>query len=484
MALESYVRQPPSPSGGLRVPRGITRVAACWLAVLLGFLALSSAACSSHRAAPKSPAAAARVAFFEALLARTLELDPRTKKRRTALEATRARFEDAHDDTELFRALCAFDAARGRGGLAPLPKQAEAEATPAPSELPLRFEAERSGDGRWHYFVCDLPFDAHYYLPDSRPEVGDVVVGLHGLSVDAWVTRARGLVCDSTEAATHAEVARAMSRRTPTWPTELVPDEPSLRLRRKDGREVDIPIAWTKRPVEQWLRVDDPYYDGFSRVLTTKSFDVHAYAGSAAVLAIDCHEFDEALEADLAQLLAFAERESLLDHDLILDFTHCRGGAHGAKLLVHVFNAPLLALDIEVATETVQAAEASWRETIPKAPRLRFRGRAACLFGPSGDASVDRIATMVLDQRLAQGIGRATRGRGCAKALRDEVVSPISGRAFASFAWSVAETLRGDGTRLEGNPPRPAIEVAPTHENIRDYHRLLVDRAMEALGHR
>ncbi|HMQ24022.1 MAG TPA: hypothetical protein PKE00_16145, partial [Planctomycetota bacterium] len=235
---------------------------------MLGFLALSSAACSSHRAAPKSPAAAAREAFFEALLARTLELDPRTKKRRTALEATRARFEDAHDDTELFRALCAFDAARGRGGLAPLPKQAEAEATPAPSELPLRFEAERSGDGRWHYFVCDLPFDAHYYLPDSRPEVGDVVVGLHGLSVDAWVTRARGLVCDSTEAATHAEVARAMSRRTPTWPTELVPDEPSLRLRRKDGREVDIPIAWTKRPVEQWLRVDDPYYDGFSRVLS------------------------------------------------------------------------------------------------------------------------------------------------------------------------------------------------------------------------
>ncbi|MCB9917772.1 MAG: hypothetical protein H6832_05170 [Planctomycetes bacterium] len=439
----------------------------------------------------RTPEMAARSSMFDVLLAKAIARDPGAQARRTDFEQLRTRFETAASDEELWLAIRAFHARRGRGGLDPVraasvvdAASADGEPTDAPHALPLEFGVDSNEDGSPRFFVRDLPFDPDHFLEGSRPEIGDVVVGIHGLKIDEWIRSARELVVDSTEAATRVRLAAALRVRHSDWPLALAPQQPGLRLRRSNGREYDVVFGWSKGPIDLWQRVDDPYYDGFSRVLATPSFEVFTYAGTAKVLVIACHSFTASLEPDLATLMEHATTHDLLAHDLIIDFSRCAGGADGSILLAHLFNSPILPLVTQAApTLGARPVEASARVTSP-APRVRFRGRAVCVFGPCGDASVDRVAAIVLDQHLATGIGRPTNGRGTAAIDSEVLISPTTGNELGMFHWADGETLRGDGTLLEGNPPAMTIELAPNRENIRQYYRFLVDEAMRALGHR
>ncbi|MCA8971677.1 MAG: hypothetical protein KDC95_17935 [Planctomycetes bacterium] len=449
-------------------------------------------ACAGTRpAAERTPEMAARSSLFDVLLAKTVARDPGAQDRRAEFEQLRTRFETAASDEELWLAIRAFHARRGRGGLDPVRAASVTDAesagghpTASPDALPLEFGVDHNADASPRFFVRDLPFDPEYFLEGSRPAIGDVVVAIHGLGIDEWVRRARELVVDSTEAATRARLAAELRVRHTDWPRELAPQQPTLRLRRSDGREFDVVLGWTRSPIDLWQRVDDPYYDGFSRVLTTQAFDLFDYAGSAKVLVLSCRSFATPLEADLTTLMEHATTNDLLEHDLILDFSRCAGGNDAPRLLAHLFNSPILPLVTQAApTLGARPVEASARVAAP-APRTRFRGHAVCLFGPCGDASVDRVASIVLDQHLAIGIGRPTNGRGTAAIDSELLISPTTGNELGTFHWANGETLRGDGSLLEGNPPAMAVELAPNRENARQYYRLLIDEAMRALGHR
>ena len=48
--------------------------------------------------------------------------------------------------------------------------------------------------------------------------------------------------------------------------------------------------------------------------------------------------------------------------------------------------------------------------------------------------------------------------------------------------WTISHTLRPNGEVLEGNPAQPDVYIPITRENYRDYHKMLLDAAIDTLN--
>ena len=236
-------------------------------------------------------------------------------------------------------------------------------------------------------------------------------------------------------------------------------------------------------------------------------------------------------------LMEYAEREQILDYDMIIDMTFSSGGSRGAyaiqRLVDHPFrvtfgnvrlsdlgkglveyfaglepdtDAPdIFGLNLSnswlidwARTDAMEAIRRGYEYTpavpfklahLPKdsdgilqpAP-AHFRGEVAIINGRTrGGSHLDQFVAMFVDNDLAVFVGVPTGGYSNTWEGDEVLRFPDTGRPVAEFQWSIGHTIRPNGEILEGNPAQPGIYIPLTRDNFQGYHRMLFDAAIAAL---
>jgi hypothetical protein len=294
------------------------------------------------------------------------------------------------------------------------------------------------------------------------------------------------------------------------------------RLRNADQREYDVRLLARKADEVRWPPLPSRKYPGFARALSRRSFDLYVPAAGQKIVAFEWKGFwKDDLVDDLAQLVAYASDNDLLDHDVIVDFTRSRGGSDGVLALQVLLGRPFNTTFCDLRISDVIDSFIASRE---ESPRLRdwllndvrpaqargdaytgrvpfklrhlpagsdgilqpapvhFTGRLVALLGSQMGSQVDQVASILIDNGACHSIGMPTGGYSNSWEWEENVTFPTTGRPVAEFIWSMGRTFRPNGEELEGNPPVPDDVVLLTRENVADYYDRLLQRAVEFLS--
>lgn len=411
------------------------------------------------------------------------------------------------------------------GGL--LPDQSETW-----GDAPLRFAVDYGMEGEWTCFVAEIAAE----FESDAVQVGDRVIGVHGMSFANWSQAIAPYLRSSTDDVLWREYANAMAQRSWRWPAELNPPKASYMLRRASGESYSISADWVKDAEELSWQEASPYPKAFELVLDVQTYDLYKHS-SKPVLVLDWYGFREDLVKDMDQLMAMAEERGWLTHGIIFDGTRSRGGSRGAYAVQRLFGRPFkttfgnLRLS-DVVPEFIEGvrkrrgrvmdagvAESmdeghwllDWLEDdvtkgmdrgqnysnnvpfklahLPKysdgiiQPAGRhFRGPVVCLFSPHGGSHLDQFASIVVDNGLAHTMGMPAGGYSNTWEWEETLYLPTSEKPLVQFMWSIGHTIRPNGEVLEGNPALMDEFVPVTRKNYVGYRGMLVERAMERLG--
>lgn len=528
-------------------------------ACLLATLATTSAS----ESAP--PGAEARLVLHASLVGRTLarEAFSPVKNARLGLDfrrearELRRTFAEARTERELVLAVKRLSDLREDGHLhfVPAAGTLSSGSTPVPVVLqaPIRFAVDYADSDRPHLFVADVGRSVAEGVR-GRPRVGDRVVEIHGTPVAEWVERIDPWIPAATRERLWLEAAVNASALRADMPTELHGELAIFTLERQRGSrrrvryELRLPwlppssVRWRDpagRPAFDGSPAEEPQafigagfaraksYAGFRRVVDADGFALfRATDTNRKVLVLDWKHFRKT-ERDVAALMRHAAAHGLLDHDVILDVTTCRGGSRSwallrvlAKTPFRVTHGNLRLSDVtplfverqqrgrsqrperlrlrEWLAGPVLAAQAAGRDYTEIVPfklralpadsegrlspaELRFRGRLVLLIGPFGRSQVDQLAVTVVDNGLGHAIGMPTAGASNTWEWEEEIAIPGTARTLGRYAWSIGHTIRPNGQVLEGNPALPHERVPLTRDNHARYEDELVRRALQHL---
>ena len=253
------------------------------------------------------------------------------------------------------------------------------------------------------------------------------------------------------------------------------------------------------------------------------------------IVLLQWRRFDtDELTKEIPALMEYAEREGILDYDMIIDVTLSGGGSGGAYALQRLVDRPFRPtfgnvrlsdlgkarieryVDLQPATDApdifglnlsrswlidcarTDATEAIRRGdeyTLPAPFKLahlprdsdgilqpaeaHFRGRVAIINGGVwGGSHLDQFVAMLVDNDLAAFVGMPTGGFSNTWEGGEVLRFPFTGRPVVRFQWSIGHTIRPNGEVLEGNPPQPDIYIPITRENFMVYHQTLLDTAI------
>ena len=89
-----------------------------------------------------------------------------------------------------------------------------------------------------------------------------------------------------------------------------------------------------------WKIHGDFRYPGFEMLYSVQTYDLYKAADGNGALLLDWYGFREDLVADMDKLVDYADENGLLDHALIIDATHSRGGSKGAYAIQKLVSKP------------------------------------------------------------------------------------------------------------------------------------------------
>ena len=369
-------------------------------------------------------------------------------------------------------------------------------------------------------------------------QVGDVVVGVNGSSMEEYIDEFAPWITHSTLPGLYWEVARLFPRRSPSRPLNLYSERLFLTLERPSGERYDVSLPYSDGcgGFSQSWRSPDPY-PGFVEVMDRKSFDVLLDRNRKIIL-LQWLEFRDGLIEDISALMEYAEAEDLLDYDMIIDVTWSRGGARGAYAIQRLVDQPfrttfgnvrlsdsgkawiermagwtpltdapdIVGLNLSdswliewARTDGMEAIDRGDEYTPPVPFKLahlpkdsdgilqpapvHFSGRTAIINARTwGGSHLDHFMAMFVDNGLATLVGVPTGGFSNTWEDEEVLYFPGTTRPVVEFAWTIGHTLRPNGAVLEGNPAEPHILIPITRENYQDYQKILLDTAIDALN--
>ena len=257
------------------------------------------------------------------------------------------------------------------------------------------------------------------------------------------------------------------------------------------------------------------------------------------VVLLDWRDFEsDYLRQDVTDLVGYAEEEQILDWDMVIDVTYSSGGSWGAYVIQRLVDEPFRVTfgnvrlsDLgrrkieEIAQRQVRtdapdifglnlsgswlidwartdAMEAIRRgdEYTPAVPfklahlpkdsdgilqhaPVHFSGEVAIINArTSGGSHLDQFVAMFVDNDLATFIGVPTGGFSNTYEEGEILRFSDNGQPVVEFEWSIGHTIRPNDEILEGNPAQPDIYMPLTRGNFREYHRLLLDTAIEEIS--
>ncbi len=520
--------------------------------------ALATTACSTSTSAVGTPGQ--RAALFSAIIAKTRDREAFSPIKNSALRfdpvrvmrGERDALVEAETESELFYALARLSAARRDrhlsvmlvpGGVSPELTDGLAtlgmSATTAPRQAPVRVFPDY-GDQSDDYFIGDVA-DSHEAARRVTP--GDRLVQINGLHISEYVELVSPYVRHSTAAGLRWKIAELVSQRTGVVHPSLLEETLLLMLQDSEGDFYSVALGYHDPAELQWRDLSEPRYAGFTLVGSTPTYDLLWPDDGRRIAILLWSGFGPTLVEDVDALVARAERESWLDHALIVDVTRSRGGSLGAyalqRLQPQAFKTtfgtlrlsdviePFIAgkradLSAELALESDAAATAvestwllDWLEDDVAAARARgdtvtapvpfklahapkesngileptlrhLTGPLVIISGPHGGSHVDQFNAIVADNQLGRIIGMPAGGYSNTWEWMEELRFPGSEQPVIGFMWSIGHTIRPNGEILEGNPADADDWEPLTARSSADYYARLYGRAaawLDSIGH-
>ena len=311
-------------------------------------------------------------------------------------------------------------------------------------------------------------------------------------------------------------------------------------LERPSGQRYDVALPYGDDcpSFPQILRLTDPY-TGFVEVMERENFNV-LLDRSRKIILLRWRDFemdDLALVNDVNDMMEYAEKEQILDWDMVIDVTYSSGGSGGAFAIQRLVDKPfrttfgnvrlsdlgearieresnrrltgdrdIVGLNLSgtwlkdwARTDAREAIDRGDEYTAPvpfklahlpkdsdgilQPARKHFSGEVAIINAwTSGGSHLDQFMAMFADNDLATFIGVPTGGYSNTWELRETLYTPDTGQPLVRFYWTVGHTIRPNGEVLEGNPAQPDTYIPLTRDNFQDYHQTLLDTAIAALN--
>ena len=359
-------------------------------------------------------------------------------------------------------------------------------------------------------------------------------MAVNGRSMAEYIDELTPLTRHSTLSGLYWRLADDMVQRVNRVPRTTYSDRLYLTLGRPSGARYDVALPYSAR-CTRYTPVSG--FPGFEPVMQRDNFNVFVHETREIVL-LQWLRFglDELIE-DIPALIDYAERNDLLDHDLIIDVTLSGGGSGGAYAIQRLVDRPFRTTfgNVRISdlgekriereaerrhrtepdifglnlgrTWLIDWAQTDGREAVrrgdeytapapfklahlPKdsdgilqpAP-VHFRGETAIINARTwGGSHLDQFVAMFVDNDLATFIGVPTGGYSNTWEEGEVLHFPGTGRPVVQFWWSIGHTIRPNGEVLEGNPAQPDIYIPITRDNFQDYHQSLLDEAIAVFG--
>ncbi len=444
------------------------------------------------------------------------------------MRALREEFVAAETEEDLFYALVRLSNARRDRHLSVNPVEGGLTVPETPDlAAPVLVLPDFSDLDNPQFFVARVGLD----LPS--PEPGDLIVAVNGRTTAEHVAAFTPWIRHSTRYGLYWHMARELPLKVRNVPPQLYAETLDLTLEDAAGDRYDVSLPYGERRTHAVAL--EPRYEGFEPVMERENFRVHVNDGEPVVL-LQWLDFERSLIQDVMDLMELAERDELLDHDLIIDVRGSSGGSFGAYAIQRLVNRPfrttfgnvrlsdagealierfqnlevdedapdILGLNLSrswlIDWARTDAADAIRRgdEYTPPTPfklahlprdsggtlapaPVHFRARAAIIGGPHGGSHLDQFLAMFRDNDLAVVIGMPTGGYSNTWEHEEVLTFPGSDRPVAGFMWNIGHTLRPNTEVLEGNPVIPDVYVPLTRDNFRTYDRELLELALETM---
>ena len=371
----------------------------------------------------------------------------------------------------------------------------------------------------------------------AAPKSGDLIVAINGRSTGEHVAEITPWIRHSTLPGLYWHMAAELPKKFyfHPIPASVYREHLDLTLERPSGERYEVSLPYDA-PC-RYYRFDNPYPE-FFEVMERRNFNVFVDRSRDLIL-LQWRRFDlPELIKDIPALMEYAEREEILDYDMIIDVSISSGGSGGAYAIQRLVDQPfrptfgnvrlsdLGKARIERYASRQPIADApdifglnlrrswlyDWARTdateairrgdeytpsvpfklahLPKdsdgilqpAP-VHFTGEVAIINGGVwGGSHLDQFVAIMVDNDLAVFIGMPTGGFSNTWEGDEILHFPFTGRPVARFQWTVGHTIRPNGEVLEGNPAQPHIYLPLTRENFREYRRALLDTAVAALS--
>ena len=368
----------------------------------------------------------------------------------------------------------------------------------------------------------------------NSPQTGDAIVAVNGRSIAEYIDELAPLTRHSTLPGLYWRLADDMTQRLDRIPRTAYSDRLYLTFERPSGERYDVALPYGAR-CSRYTVVSD--FPGFEPVMQRENFNVFLHETHEIVLLqwLD-FELDELIE-DVPALMDYAERNDLLDYDLIIDVTLSGGGSGGAYAIQRLVDQPfrptfgnvrisdlgeeliehyagrsprtgepdIFGLNLSrtwlidwARTDATEAIRRGDEYTAPVPFKLahlpkdsdgvlqpapvHFSGKVTIINARTwGGSHLDQFVAMFVDNDLATFIGVPT--GGFSNTWEDDKVLhfPGTARPVVRFYWTIGHTIRPNGEVLEGNPAQPDIYIPITRDNLQEYHQLLLDEAIAVL---
>ena len=248
------------------------------------------------------------------------------------MKGLRSEFVASKTQTELYHALVKLSNARRDrhlrvspvvGGLQP-PEQ-----RPCVS-APIRVLPDISDVSSPTFFVARIGQGL------TSPEIGDVVVAVNDLSMADYVDAFTPWIRHSSLPGLYWRMAYDLPKRVSHVPQSLYSERLTLTLERSSGQRYNVSLLYSDDCADFIL---DSSLPGFVEVMRRENFNV-LLDRNRQIIFLQWLDFEYSLIQDIVDLTEYAEREQILDYDMIIDVTSSGGGSRGAYAIQRLVDRP------------------------------------------------------------------------------------------------------------------------------------------------
>ena len=365
---------------------------------------------------------------------------------------------------------------------------------------------------------------------------GDTIVGVNGRPISEYVMEFTPWINHSTLHGLYWHMAYELPKRVSHVPPNLYSQRLNLALESPSGERYYVSLPYSDSCYSLGLIGS---YPGFVEVMKRENFNVLVDQRRQVIL-LEWLDFErDTLIRDIPALMAYAEREGILQYDIIIDVTRSGGGAFGAYVIQRLVDQPfrttfgnvrlsdlgrervrrysnrnadvgapeIFGLNLSrswlyhwARTDATEAIRRGDEYTAPvpfklahlpkdsdgilQPAHVHFSGQVAIIkAGVWGGSHLDQFLAMFVDNDLATFIGMPTGGFSNTWEGEEILRFPgAGGRPVVEFMWSIGHTIRPNGEVLEGNPAQPDLYIPITAQNYRHYHQDLLGTALDTLG--